>query len=349
MGPLAEILYRGINRNQKKFLPLLNRIQDKEILITGGAGFIGTWICTFLIESGAKVTCVDNFSSSDPTNIRHLMENPRFAFIKHDVVDAFTELIPKKIDLIMHLASNASPYEFEHYPIAIIRANTVGLYNSLEVARQKNIPILFTSTSEIYGDPPENQIPTNEKYYGNVNPIGPRSCYDESKRCGEALVKAYEKEHDIDARIVRVFNTYGPFMQAGSSYGRVIPNFITQALKGQPLTIYGDGTQTRSFTYVMDEIEGILKAVLHPKAKGEVLNLGSNVETSIFDLAKLVIDLTQSTSEIRIKPQRIDDPKRRCPDITKAREILKWSLSTNLKKGLNLTIDWFRKRYQEDS
>ncbi len=342
MELLAQVLSQEIQRTREHLLPLEEMIKNKNMVITGGAGFVGTWLCSTLVDLGGKVTCLDNFSSSDLTNVDHLKTNPNFTLVKHDVTHSFSHLIPKDVDSIMHLASNASPFEFEHYPIAIIRANTLGLDNVLEVARLKDIPVLFTSTSEVYGDPPDNQIPTTEDYYGNVNPNGPRSCYDESKRCGEALLKAYEREYAIDGRIVRLFNTYGPYMRAGMSYGRAIPNFVVQALESKPITIFGTGKQTRSFTYITDEIEGLLKVAFLPKAKGQVFNLGNNKETTVLDLAKQVLTATNSSSPLKFEPQRLDDPKRRCPDISKVKKILGWEPHTDLQDGLKPTIKWFK-------
>ena len=240
--------------------------EDRSVLVTGGAGFLGSWICDALFHQGARIICLDNLSSGQRSNIVHLLDSSRFQFLKHDISEpiSFTD----KIDLVIHMASRASPFEFDHYPIEILKANTIGLMNSLEVARKHDARLLYTSTSEIYGNP--EVVPTPESYYGNVNSIGPRGCYDEAKRCGEAYVKAYETQYGLDARIARIFNTYGPRMRSDGIYGRAIPRFLDQALSGKPITVFGDGSQTRSFTYLSDQIEGLLRLAALPEAKGNV-------------------------------------------------------------------------------
>ena len=316
--------------------------EDNVVLVTGGAGFLGSWICDVLVRQNAKVICVDNLSSGLKKNISHLVDNENFKFIKHDITEPI-RLDEKRVDLILHLASRASPLEFDKYPIEIIRANTIGTINMLELARKYRAKFLFASTSEVYGD--AKVIPTPETYTGNVSPIGVRSCYDESKRCGEALCMAYLRQYDLDVRIVRIFNTYGPRMRADGVYGRVIPRFIMQALSGKPITVFGDGTQTRSFCYVTDLLRGLLKFAFIEEGKGEVINLGNPKETRIIELAKLIRELTRSNSPIEFHPLPPDDPKRRCPDITKAKKLLNWEPTVSLREGLKRTIKWFKEGY----
>ena len=315
-------------------------IEGTNVLVTGGAGFLGSWICDVLVEQGAKVTCLDNLASGLKSNISHLMKKDNFKFIQHDVTQPI--FFDEKIDVVMHLASRASPFEFEKYPIQILKANTLGIWVALGIAKKHKAKFLYTSTSEIYGDAKE--IPTTEEYRGNVNPIGPRSCYDEAKRCGESYVMAYKLQHDLDIRIARIFNTYGPRMRAEGVYGRVIPRFIEQALSNNPITIFGDGSQTRSFCYVTDQVEGLLKLAFSERAKGEVVNIGSDKEMTILELAKLVNDLTNSSSEMEFQPLPEDDPPRRKPDITKARRLLQWEPKVELEEGLRRMIEWFGAR-----
>jgi UDP-glucuronate decarboxylase len=314
--------------------------KGKSVLITGGAGFLGSWMCDVLIEHGAKVTCLDNLASGLKSNVEHLMEDKNFKFIMHDISQPIS--FDADFDLVIHAASRASPFELEKFPIEIIKANTVGTLIALEIAKKNQARFLFTSTSEVYGDPAV--VPTPENYNGNVNPTGARSAYEESKRVGEALITAYVKQHGIDARIARIFNTYGPRMRADGIYGRVVPRFIKQALNDEPITVFGDGTQTRSFVYVADEVEGLLKMASDKGARGEVINIGNNEEMRIIDLAVLVKKLLNSRSEISFGPLPQDDPKRRCPDISKAKQILNWAPKTSLEDGLKKTVQWFEKK-----
>ena len=327
--------------------------EGKTILVTGGAGFLGSWVCDVLVEQGAHCICLDNLSSGKPKNILHLMENDNFRFINHDIsypIYFGMSYHPlgicvadiKKIDIIMHMASRASPFEFKEEPISILRSNTLGTLNSLGIAKFHNAIFFYTSTSEVYGNPPKEAIPTPESYFGNVNPVGPRSCYDESKRAGEAFIKAYELQHKMRAKIVRIFNTSGPRIRHGPAFGRVIPNFIHQALHDEDITVFGDGSQTRSFIYVVDEIEGILKMVYKDEAIGEVINLGNNREYTILEIARIIKELATSNSKIVFKPLPIDDPIYRCPVITKAKTILNWEPITSLEEGLKKTIAWFK-------
>ena len=317
-------------------------IADNNILVTGGAGFLGSGICEVLIAQGAKVICLDNLVSGLKSNILHLMDEDNFKFVQHDITQPI--FFDDPINVVMHLASRASPFEFEKFPIQILKANTLGIWLALGIAKKHKARFLYTSTSEIYGSAAE--IPTPEEYRGNVNPVGPRSCYDEAKRCGESFVIAYKMQHDLDVRIARIFNTYGPRMRAEGVYGRVVPRFIEQALSNKPLTIFGDGSQTRSFCYVTDQVEGLLKLAFSEGAKGEVVNIGSDKEITILELAKLIQELTNSSSKIEFYPLPKDDPPRRQPDITKAKEILGWEPKVGLKEGLSKMIKWFRGRHE---
>ncbi|MHA1750841.1 MAG: UDP-glucuronic acid decarboxylase family protein [Candidatus Helarchaeota archaeon] len=330
-----ETIYRDTN----------NIFEDTTILVTGGAGFLGSWLCDVLIRKNAKVICLDNFYSGKESNIKHLLDYDNFKFIKHDISQEI--FFDEKLDYIFHLASRASPFEFSNYPIQILKANTLGTWIVLGIAKKHNAKLFYTSTSEVYGDPDPKYIPTPETYNGNVDPNGARSCYDEAKRAGEAYVSAYKLQHNLNTRIVRIFNTYGPRIRSGSLYGRVIPNFITQALSDQPITVFGEGNQTRSFTYITDQITGIIKFASTPEARGEVINIGSTNEISILELAKIIHKLTNSNSEIVFKPIPPGDPKRRCPDITKAKKILNWEPKISLEEGLKYMINWVRSKNNE--
>ena len=327
--------------------------EGKTILVTGGAGFLGSWICDVLVEQGALCICLDNLSSGQSENIEHLMESDNFRFINHDIsypIYFGFSYHPlgvcigdiNKIDIVMHMASRASPFEFKVEPISILKSNTLGTMNTLGIAKFHNALFFYTSTSEVYGNPPKEAVPTPESYFGYVNPVGPRSCYDESKRAGEAFVKAYELQHQMRTKTVRIFNTSGPRIRYGPEFGRVVPNFIHQAINDDDITIFGDGSQTRSFIYVVDEIEGLLKFVFKDEAIGEVINLGSDKEYTIIDLAKIIIELTNSKSKIVFKSLPIDDPVHRCPNIKRAKDILNWEPKTSLQEGLKKTIDWFK-------
>lgn len=310
----------------------------KRVLITGGAGFLGSWMCDALVDQGADIVCIDNFASGLRSNISHLLGADNFQLIEHDISEAIN--IEGKLDLVMHMASRASPFEFEHYPIEILNANTIGLVRSLEIARKNHARLLFTSTSEIYGNP--MVVPTPESYYGNVNSIGLRGCYDEAKRCGEAYVTAYMTQYGLDTRIARIFNTYGPRMRSDGIYGRAVPRFICQAMNNEPITVFGDGSQTRSFTYLTDQIEGLLRLAGLDDARGCVVNTGNNSETTILDMAKMVLKSTGSSSAITYHPLPKDDPLRRKPDIARAKKLLNWQPRVNLGEGLERTIEWYR-------
>jgi len=312
--------------------------EDQRVLVTGGAGFLGSWICDTLLASGARVTCVDNFASGQKENIRHMTGQERFRFIEHDISTPLS--VETRLDYVFHMASRASPFEFEHYPIQILKANTTGILVALGIAKKHGAKIMYTSTSEVYGNP--DIVPTPESYYGNVNPIGPRGCYDEAKRCGEAYVMAYRKQHGLDTRIARIFNTYGPRIRMDGIYGRVIPRFISQALNGDPITVFGDGLQTRSFTYVTDQIEGLLRLASLDAARGQVINIGNVNEITVLALAKKVIEITGSSSPVSFHPLPEDDPLRRWPDVTRAKQILGWEPKVPLEYGLVRTIGWLR-------
>ena len=307
------------------------------ILITGGAGFIGSHLCDYLIKKGNDVICVDNLFSGSKDNIRHLLSHPCFKFIHHDI----TNPLFIEVDQIFHLACPASPVHYQYNPIKTIKTNVMGTINMLGLAKRVGARILLSSTSEVYGNPKVH--PQKEEYWGNVNPIGPRSCYDEGKRVAETLMMDYHRQNNVDIRIVRIFNTYGPRMALDD--GRVISNFIVQALKGEPITVYGDGGQTRSFCYVSDLIEGLIKA-MESDLIGPV-NLGNPNEIKIIELAKTILKLTNSKSEIVFRPLPPDDPIRRCPDITLARKRLNWQPIVPLEEGLKETIRYFDKRLAE--
>ena len=330
------IIKQGIEEIKREFDTEV--AEGKNILVTGGAGFLGSWICDVLVESKANVICLDNFSSGLKENISHLLGRKNFKFVQHDITQPI--FFNEEIDIVMHLASRASPFEFEKYPIQILKANTLGIWVALGIAKKHEAKFLYTSTSEIYGDAKE--IPTTEEYRGNVNPIGPRSCYDEAKRCGESYVIAYRMQHGLDTRIARIFNTYGPRMRAEGIYGRVVPRFVEQALSNKSITVFGDGTQTRSFCYVTDQVEGLLKLAFSERAEGEVVNIGSDREITILELAKLIKELTKSSSEIEFHPLPKDDPMRRKPDISKAKKLLGWKPKVELEEGLRMMIEWFK-------
>ncbi|MEW6101479.1 MAG: UDP-glucuronic acid decarboxylase family protein [Candidatus Omnitrophota bacterium] len=303
------------------------------VLITGAAGFIGSHLCDRLINEGFEVICVDNFVTGSPKNIRGLLKHKRFSFVKQDVTERIA--IKGHLDFVLHFASPASPEDYLRLPIETLRAGSEGTHNALELAKSKKCAFLLASTSEVYGDPLMH--PQTEAYWGNVNPVGVRSCYDESKRFAEALTMAYHRVHKLDTRIVRIFNTYGPRMRIHD--GRVVPNFIYQALNNKPLTVYGSGRQTRSFCYVDDLIEGIFR-LMH-KNVSEPVNLGNPKEFTILELSKLVIKISGAKSKVIYKPLPQDDPRQRKPDIARARRILNWSPRVGLSEGLKKTITSF--------
>jgi UDP-glucuronate decarboxylase len=304
------------------------------ILVTGGAGFLGSHLCERLITEGHEVLCLDNFFTGRKKNVRHLLQNPNFELVRHDVIHPlFLE-----VDRIFHLACPASPVHYQFNPIKTIKANVIGTINMLGIAKRVKGRILFASTSEVYGDPAVH--PQREDYWGNVNPIGIRSCYDEGKRAAETLMMDYHRQNHVDIKIVRIFNTYGPRMLPDD--GRVVSNFIVQALRGEDITVYGEGTQTRSFCYVDDLIEGMARMMGSDDFIGPV-NLGNPEEYTILALAKKIISLTGAKSKITHKPLPADDPLQRRPDISLAKQKLNWSPKISVDEGLRKTIEYFRK------
>ncbi len=304
----------------------------KKILITGGAGFIGSHLCKKLLNEGNYVICLDNFFTGKRRNIEHLLSNPNFELFEHDI----TEPLNINIDEIYNMACPASPPHYQYDPIKTMKTSVFGIINMLELAQKNNAKILQASTSEVYGDPKIH--PQIESYWGNVNPIGIRSCYDEGKRCAETLIMDYHRQKNIDTKIIRIFNTYGPNMAPDD--GRVVSNFIIQALKEEDITIYGDGTQTRSFCYVDDLVDGIIK-MMKSDLTGPV-NLGNPSERTILDFAKLILELTGSKSKIVYKPLPSDDPTKRQPDITLAKTKLNWEPKVDIKDGLKYTVEYFK-------
>jgi UDP-glucuronate decarboxylase len=307
----------------------------RRILVTGGAGFLGSHLCERLLAGGNDVVCIDNFFSGSKDNIRHLSIHTYFELIRHDVIHPlFIE-----VDRIFHLACPASPIHYQHNPIKTVKTNVMGTINMLGLAKRIKARILLTSTSEVYGDAQVH--PQNEGYWGNVNPIGLRSCYDEGKRVAETLMMDYHRQNRVDIRIARIFNTYGPRMAVDD--GRVVSNFIVQALKGEDLTIYGKGTQTRSFCYVSDLIEALVRAMDSEGFPGP-MNIGNPLEFTVLELAETVLKLTRSKSRIVYKPLPPDDPVRRCPDISLAKSALGWEPKIGLEEGLGKTIGYFREK-----
>ncbi len=311
-----------------------------KVLVAGGAGFVGSNLCTRLLREGHTVICVDNLLTGSMRNIESLQSNAAFTFLQHDVTEPFD----LEVDAIFQLASPASPVGYWSYPFETIRVNTIGTTNLLDLAQKHGAPLLLASTSEAYGDPLVH--PQTEDYYGNVNPIGVRACYDESKRLGETLTMEYVRRKGTDARIVRIFNTYGPQSQLND--GRMIPNFITQALSHQPLTIHGEGAQTRSICYVDDLVDGLMRALFTPATAGQVFNLGNPEEQTIKEWAQRIIRLCDSPSTLVHEPKREDDPERRQPNIDKARRILGWEPRVSPDEGLRRTIAWFRQEMEHE-
>jgi UDP-glucuronate decarboxylase len=307
------------------------------VLITGGAGFLGSWLCDVFMNLNAETICVDNLSTGLAHNIDHLIGKQKFRFKKANICTLNEK---DCIDYIFHMASHASPEEYQTRPIETLLTTSLGSTKMAELARKQDATLFFASTSEVYGD--AEVVPTPENYWGNVNPIGPRSCYDEGKRFAEALFMAYHKQYGLDVKIARIFNSFGPRLRADGLYGRAVSRFITQALTNKPITIYGDGTQSRSFCYITDTITGLLLLTLNDKARGEVVNVGNPREITILQLAQKTKEQTKSKSSLTFHPLPKDDPKRRCPDITKIEKLLGWKSKISLGQGLDRTITWFQ-------
>lgn len=306
----------------------------KVVVVTGGAGFLGSHLCDRFINDGLKVIAVDNLITGNLNNIKQHKTNKDFTFIKHDVSRELR--IPGRVDYVLHFASPASPVDYLMHPIPTLKVGALGTHNTLGLAKLKKARFLIASTSEVYGDPTVH--PQKETYWGNVNPVGPRGCYDEAKRFAEAITVAYRRYHKMDAKILRIFNTYGPRMRIKD--GRVVPNFIDQALHHKPLTVYGSGHQTRSFCFYSDEVDGIIR-LLYSNLPGPV-NIGNPDEFTILEFAKMVIEMSGTKSKIIYKPLPTDDPKQRKPDITLAKKHLKWVPKVKLREGLKITLDWFK-------
>ena len=308
-------------------------------LITGGAGFLGSHLCDYLMEKGHDVICIDNLLTGSSENIEHCIGNPKFTFIKHNVSEYI--YIEGEIDNVLHFASPASPLDYLKLPIQTLKVGSLGTLNAIGVAKDKKARFLLASTSEVYGDPLVHPQP--EDYWGNVNPVGPRGVYDEAKRFAEAMVMAYHRSHGVDTRIVRIFNTYGSRMRIND--GRALPAFISQALNGEDLTVFGDGSQTRSFCYVSDLVEGIYRLLVSDVT--DPVNIGNPTEIKLIDVAKEIVEMTGSKSKIIFKPLPIDDPKYRQPDITKAEKLLSWAPEVSRTDGLKKTIEYFRSVLQK--
>jgi UDP-glucuronate decarboxylase len=308
-------------------------IPHKRVLVTGGAGFLGSHLCERLIAEGNDVLCVDNYFTGRRDNILHLLDDPHFEAMRHDIC----EPLHVEVDEIYNLACPASPIHYQFDPVQTTKTSVLGALNMLGLAKRTKAKIFQSSTSEVYGDP--HIHPQPESYRGNVNPIGPRACYDEGKRCAETLFFDYYRQHNLRIRVVRIFNTYGPRMHPND--GRVVSNFIVQALKNEPITLYGDGSQTRAFCYVDDLVDGFLRMMAAPDDITGPMNLGNPVEMSVAELAAAVLDLIGSRSKVIHQPLPVDDPIQRCPDISQAKALLDWQPRTNLRAGLQRTIGYF--------
>jgi len=309
-------------------------VKKDKVVVTGGAGFLGSHLCDKLLYEGFEVVCIDNLITGNTDNIAHLSGNEHFSFVKHDVTDYI--FLPGNVDFILHFASPASPVDYLQLPIQTLKVGSLGTHKALGLAKEKNARFLLASTSEVYGDPTVH--PQNENYWGNVNPIGPRGVYDEAKRFAEAITMAYQRYHGLETRIVRIFNTYGPRMRKND--GRALPNFIKQALTDNPITIYGDGKQTRSFCYITDQVEGLFKLLLSDE--NEPVNIGNPEEISVQLIAEEIVKLTGSKSKIVYEELPVDDPKVRQPDISKAKQKLGWEPKVRREEGLQKTIEYFK-------
>ena len=311
----------------------------KKILVTGGAGFIGSHLCERLIKEGHEVVCLDNFFTGNRDNVKHLLDNKNFSIVEHDITEPFDG----EFDQIYNLACPASPPHYQYDSVKTMKTSVLGIINMLELAKKNNATILQASTSEVYGDP--HVHPQVESYWGNVNPIGIRSCYDEGKRCAETLMMDYHRQYGVDTRIIRIFNTYGPNMDPND--GRVVSNFIVQALKGEDITIYGDGSQTRSFCYVSDLVDGIVKMMNNSQSFIGPVNLGNPSERTILEFAELILKMIDTKSKIVYKPLPGDDPTQRKPDISLAKKELDWQPKVAISEGINKTIEYFEKKIRE--
>ena len=308
------------------------------ILITGGAGFIGSHLCDYLLLKGHHVLCMDNFITGDIKNIEHIRDE-KFLFVKHDVTNYI--YVEGKLDYILHFASPASPIDYLNHPIQTLKVGSLGTHKALGLAKEKGAVFVLASTSEVYGDPLVH--PQKENYWGNVNPIGPRGVYDEAKRFAEAITMAYHTYHGLKTRIVRIFNTFGPRMRIND--GRAVPTFISQALNGEDITVFGDGSQTRSFCYVSDLVEGIYRLMMSDES--EPVNIGNPNEMTVLQLAERILKKTDNKSKIIFKPLPVDDPKQRRPDISKAKKLLKWEPVVSLEEGLDRTIEYFKEKLKQ--
>ncbi|MCL6630677.1 MAG: SDR family oxidoreductase [Armatimonadetes bacterium] len=308
----------------------------ERVLVTGGAGFLGSHLCDLLLEKGYAVTAMDNLITGSTSNIVHNLGNRNFSFVYYDVTDYL--YLKDKVDIVFHFASPASPVDYMNFPIQTLKVGSLGTHKTLGLARSQGAVYVLASTSEVYGDPLVH--PQREDYWGNVNPVGPRGVYDEAKRFAEAMVMAYHKTHNMDTKIARIFNTYGPRMRIND--GRIVPTLIMQALRNEPLTIYGDGMQTRSFCYVSDLIDGVYRLAL--SEEHEPVNLGNPDEYTVLELAQMVLRISGSKSEITFHALPEDDPRRRRPDVSRAKDLLGWEPAISLEEGLTRTIEWFKSR-----
>jgi UDP-glucuronate decarboxylase len=313
--------------------------QGKSVLVSGGSGFLGSWICDVLSQVGSRIICLDNLSTGVFENVEHLKGTKGFEFEKTDVC---TYSQNPKVDMVFHLASRPAPEDYQKHPVETALANATGTDKMLDLARKNDARVFYSSSSEVYGDP--EVFPTPESYEGKVDPLGPRSCYEEGKRFGEALCKAYHDQYGLDVRIGRLFNSYGPRLRADGLYGRVISRFLLQARVGQDITVYGDGSQTRSFCYVADTLTGLLLLTGKDDLRGGAFNIGSGIEIKIIDLARNILDQSASKSKIAFLPFPHGDHKRRLPDVAKVKEAILWSSKVNLREGLRRTFEWFRSR-----
>jgi nucleoside-diphosphate-sugar epimerase len=332
------VIKKGLELIKNDISDFKKDINGKRFLVTGGAGFIGSWICDVLIDFGGEVVCLDNLCCGKLHNVEHLLDNKKFTFIKANVADTKwmeEPEIKERFDFVLHLAARADPKDYQNYPIDTMLSNSLGTLHTLRIAERDNAIYYYSSTSEVYGNPEKH--PQSEDYWGNVNPIGPRSCYDEAKRFSEALCMAFWREKGLQVKKNRIFNTYGPRLQDG----RALPTFISQALKGEPITVFGDGSQTRSLCYITDMVSGIFRTIFLGRS-GEVYNLGNPHEITILELAKLVKQFTGSNSPIVFHPLPKDDPLKRKPDINKAKRELGYEPKVPLEEGVKRTIEWFK-------